>query len=282
MTMARIVGTVSTSHIPAIGRAIAKNLQDDPYWKPFFGGFERVHEWLSRAKPDVAVVAYNDHGLNFFLDRMPTFAVGAAPQYVNADEGWGIPSLTPFRGDPDLSWHIIESLVADEFDVVTCQEMLVDHGFALPMALLWPGGTDWPVTTVPISVNTVQHPLPTPARCYKLGQAIGRAIDSYDEDLRVVVIGTGGLSHQLDGTRAGFINKDFDLMCMEKIVSDPEALTRYSIPQLVELAGAQGVELVNWLVARGMIGKNVEKVHSNYHIPISNTAAGLLVLENRA
>jgi protocatechuate 4,5-dioxygenase beta chain len=280
--MARIVGTVSTSHIPAIGRAIAKNLQSDPYWQPFFGGFDRVHEWLAKVKPDVAVVAYNDHGLNFFLDKMPTFAVGAAPQYINADEGWGIPSLTPFRGNPDLSWHIIESLVADEFDVVSCQEMFVDHGFALPMALLWPGGADWPVTTVPISVNTVQHPLPTPARCYKLGQALGRAIDSYDEDLRVVVIGTGGLSHQLDGTRAGFINKEFDLMCMEKIVSDPEALTRYSIPQLVELAGAQGVELVNWLIARGMLGKKVEKVHSNYHIPISNTAAGLLVLENRA
>jgi protocatechuate 4,5-dioxygenase beta chain len=280
--MARIVGTVSTSHIPAIGRAIAKNLQSDPYWQPFFGGFDRVHEWLAKVKPDVAVVAYNDHGLNFFLDKMPTFAVGAAPQYVNADEGWGIPSLTPFRGNPDLSWHIIESLVADEFDVVSCQEMLVDHGFALPMALLWPGGADWPVTTVPISVNTVQHPLPTPARCYKLGQALGRAIDSYDEDLRVVVIGTGGLSHQLDGTRAGFINKEFDLMCMEKIVGDPEALTRYSIPQLVELAGAQGVELVNWLIARGMLGNKVEKVHSNYHIPISNTAAGLLVLENRA
>jgi protocatechuate 4,5-dioxygenase beta chain len=280
--MARIVGTVSTSHIPAIGRAIAKNLQDDPYWKPFFGGFERVHEWLAKVKPDVAVVAYNDHGLNFFLDKMPTFAIGAAPRYVNADEGWGIPSLTPFRGDPDLSWHIIESVVAAEFDVVTCQEMLVDHGFSLPMALLWPGGADWPVTTVPISVNTVQHPLPSPARCYKFGRAIGRAIESYDEDLRVVVIGTGGLSHQLDGTRAGFINKEFDLMCMEKIVGDPEALTRYTIPQLVELAGAQGVELVNWLIARGMLGKTVEKVHSNYHIPISNTAAGLLVLENRA
>jgi protocatechuate 4,5-dioxygenase, beta chain len=156
--MAKIVGTVTTSHIPAIGRAIAKNLQSDPYWKPFFSGFENVHEWLARAKPDVAVVVYNDHGLNFFLDKMPTFAVGAAREYVNADEGWGIPSLTPFRGDPNLSWHIIESLIDEEFDITTCQEMLVDHGFSLPMALLWPGGADWPVTTVPISVNTVQQP----------------------------------------------------------------------------------------------------------------------------
>src|SRR5690606_8527001 len=154
--------------------------QDDPYWQPFFGGFARVHEWLAKVKPDVAVVAYNDHGLNFFLDKMPTFAIGAAPEYRNADEGWGIPTLTPFRGIPDLSWHLIESLVADEFDVTTCQEMLVDHGFSLPMALLWPGGGDWPVRVVPVSVNTVQHPLPSPARCWKLGRALGRALAAYE------------------------------------------------------------------------------------------------------
>ncbi len=280
--MATIVGAVTTSHIPAIGRAIAKNLQDDPYWKPFFGGFDRVHEWLAKVKPDVAVVAYNDHGLNFFLDKMPTFAIGAAAEYRNADEGWGIPTLTPFRGVPDLSWHLIESVVADEFDVTTCQEMLVDHGFSLPMALLWPGGGDWPVRVVPVSVNTVQHPLPSPARCYKLGRALGRAIAAYDEDMRVVVIGTGGLSHQLDGTRAGFINKAFDRMCMDRIVGDPQSLTHYTIPQLVEQAGAQGVELVNWIVARAMLEGDVACVHSNYHIPISNTAAGLMVMEPRA
>jgi protocatechuate 4,5-dioxygenase beta chain len=277
--MATIVGSISTSHIPAIGRAIAKNLQADAYWQPFFSGFDAVHEWLRAAKPDVAVVVYNDHGLNFFLDKMPTFAVGAAAQYANADEGWGLPQLPTFRGDPNLSWHVIESLVEDEFDVTTCQEMLVDHGFALPMALLWPGGGDWPVATLPISINTVQHPLPSPSRCLRFGQAIGRAIASYDEDLRVVVVGTGGLSHQLDGPRAGFINKPFDLMCMDKIVEEPDALARYSVRELVELAGAQGVELLNWLVARGTLDGRVEKVHSNYHIPISNTAAGLLVLE---
>jgi len=282
MSMATIVGSITTSHIPAIGKALVRNLQEDPYWKPFFAPFAKVHEWLARVKPDVAVVVSNDHGLNFFLDKLPTFAVGAAPEYVNADEGWGIPSQLPFRGDPDLSWHLIESLVGEEFDLTTCQEMQVDHGFALPMALLWPGGKPWPVSTVPVAVNTVQHPLPSPARCYKLGQALGRAITSYERDLRVVVIGTGGLSHQLDGTRAGFINKEFDLMCLDKIVSDPQALTRYTIPQLVEQAGAQGVELLNWLVARGTLGERVERVHQSYHIPISNTAAGLQVLEKVA
>src|SRR5262249_20592454 len=177
-----------------------------------------VHAWLNEVQPDLSIVVYNDHGLNFFLDKMPTFAVGAAPQYKNADEGWGLPVVAPFPGDPEFSWHLIESLVADEFDITTCQEMLVDHAFTVPMSLLWPKPGSRPVTTVPISVNTVQFPLPSPARCYKLGKALRRAIESYDEDIRVLVIGTGGLSHQLDGTRAGFINKKFDLMCLEKIV----------------------------------------------------------------
>ncbi|HZL96420.1 MAG TPA: class III extradiol dioxygenase family protein, partial [Vicinamibacterales bacterium] len=201
--MARIVGGICTSHIPAIGNAIARGLQDDPYWQPFFAGYPPVRDWLERVKPDVAVMVYNDHGLNFFLDKLPTFAVGAAPEYRNADEGWGLPTLAPYPGHPQLSWHVIESLVNDEFDITSCQEMFVDHAFTVPLALLWPGDRR-PVKTVPVAVNTVQHPLPTPARCFKLGHALGRAIASYPEDLRVVVIGTGGLSHQLDGERAGF------------------------------------------------------------------------------
>ncbi|MDH4053413.1 MAG: class III extradiol dioxygenase family protein [Rubrivivax sp.] len=276
--MAKIVGAITTSHVPAIGGAIAKGLQNDPYWKPFFDGFPPVRHWLAEVKPDVAVIVYNDHGLNFFLDKMPTFAVGAAPTYANADEGWGIPQVPPFQGDPALSWQLIESLVADEFDLVTCQEMKVDHAFTLPMALCWPG-QKWPVRTVPVVVNTVQAPLPSAARCYKLGQAIGRAIENWDDELRVLVMGTGGLSHQLDGQRAGFINKEFDLRFMDSLVQDPTWATRYSIDDLIELAGTQGVELLNWLVARGTLGPSVRKLHANYHIPISNTAAGLMVLE---
>jgi protocatechuate 4,5-dioxygenase beta chain len=180
-----------------------------------------------------------------------------------------------------LSWHIIESLVADEFDVTSCQEMLVDHAFTIPLALLWPDAGARPVPTIPIEINTVQHPLPTPARCFKFGQAIGRAIESYAPDMKVLVVGTGGLSHQLDGTRAGFINKEFDLMCLEQLVLQPEALTRYTIPQLVELAGSQGVELLNWIAMRGTLTGRVSKAHSNYHIPISNTASALLVLDHQ-
>jgi protocatechuate 4,5-dioxygenase beta chain len=280
--MARIVGAITTSHIPAIGNAIAKGLQDEPYWKPFFGAFAQVHAWLDKVRPDAAVVVYNDHGLQFFLDKMPTFALGAADEYRNADEGWGLPTLPPYRGDAALSWHLIESLVGEEFDLTTCQEMLVDHAFTVPLKLLWPKERACPVATVPLAVNTVQHPLPTPARCIKLGRALGRAIASYPKDMKVVVVGTGGLSHQLDGTRAGFINRGFDEMCMAAMVDEPEALARYSIHQLVEAAGTQGVEVLNWLIARAALTGRVEKVHSNYHIPISNTASGLMVLEQAA
>ncbi len=279
--MAEIAGIITTSHVPAIGGAIAKGLQSDPYWKPFFDGFPPVREWLAKVKPDVVVLVYNDHGLNFFLDKMPTFAIGAAAEYRNADEGWGIPTVPPFRGDPELSWHIIESLVAEEFDLVSCQEMVVDHAFTLPMALCWPD-QKWPVRTVPVVVNTVQAPLPSAARCYKLGKALGRAIASWPKDERVVVMGTGGLSHQLDGERAGFIKKDFDLKFMDSMINNPAWATKYSTVELVELSGTQGVELLNWVVARGTLPQKVRKQQANYHIPISNTASGLMVLEPAA
>ena len=279
--MATIVGAITSSHVPAIGGAIAKGRQQEPYWKPFFDGFDPARAWLAKEGPDAVVVFYNDHGLNFFLDKLPTFAVGAAPEYRNADEGWGIPTVRPFAGDPALSWHLIESLVADEFDITMCQEMLVDHACTLPMALLWPGGGAWPVRIVPIAMNHVQHPLPSLKRSFALGRAVGRALDAWESNDRILVIGTGGLSHQLDGERAGFINKPFDLMCMDAMVNEPEKLTRYSTLDIVREAGAQGTELMAWVAARGALTGRVTKVHSSYHIPVSNTATGLMVLENQ-
>jgi protocatechuate 4,5-dioxygenase beta chain len=279
--MAQIIGYVGTSHVPAIGTAIARNLQEQPYWKPFFDGFPKVRDWLGAVRPDVVVVFYNDHGLNFFLDKLPTFAVGAAAEYANADEGWGLPNFGTYRGYPGLSWHIIEQLLQDEFDPVSCQEMLVDHAFSIPLQLLWPEGIGG-IRTVPIAINTVQHPLPSARRCLKLGQSVGRAIASWPEKLKVLILGTGGLSHQLDGQRAGFINKPFDLLCLDRLVQDPEALIRYSGAELVELAGTQGVEILNWIAARGALGGDLRQVQRNYHIPISNTAAALLALETRA
>ncbi|MCC6947366.1 MAG: protocatechuate 3,4-dioxygenase [Bradyrhizobiaceae bacterium] len=279
--MAHIIGGVATSHVPAIGKAIADKKQNEPYWKPFFGGFDFVHQWLQREKPDIAVFFYNDHGLNFFLDKMPTFAVGAANEYHNDDEGWGLPVSRSFAGDAAFSWHLIEALVADEFDVTMCQEMLVDHAVAVPMQLMWPNAKEWPVKIIPVSINTVQHPLPSAARCFKFGRSIGRAIESYAGNQKVMVVGTGGLSHQLDGERAGFINKEFDLLCMDKIVSDPEALTGYSSEKLVELAGTQGVELLNWIAMRGALTGRVTEAFRNYHIPISNTAAATMVFDHQ-
>jgi protocatechuate 4,5-dioxygenase, beta chain len=277
--MARIIGGVASTHVPAIGKAIAEKKQNDPYWKPFFKGFDYVHDWLAREKPDVAVIFYNDHGLNFFLDKLPTFAVGAAPEYRSQDEGWGIPVARAVAGDPALSWHLINALVADEFDITMCQEMLIDHAVTIPMTLMWPG-QQWPVRIVPVAINTVQHPLPSLARCLRLGQSIGRALESYPQNVRVMVVGTGGLSHQLDGKRAGFINREFDQLCLDRIVGEPEALARYSIHEWVEHSGAQGVEFLNWMAMRGALTGRVSEAHRNYHIPISNTAAATVVLEN--
>ena len=276
--MAQIVGGLASSHIPAIGGAIAKGIQQEPYWKPFFDGFPPTHQWLQRVKPDVVVVFYNDHGLNFFLDKMPTFSVGAAASYQNADEGWGIPTLPPFKGCPELSWHLIDHLIEKEFDIVTCQEMLVDHAFTLPLKLFWPQEGACPVMTVPICINTVQFPLPSAKRCFQLWRAVGDAIRSWNSDLKVAVMATGGLSHQLDGTRAGFINKAFDLEFMDSLINNPEWATQFSIHELVEKTGTQGVELVMWLAMRGALGHNVKPIHQNYHIPISNTATGVMAL----
>ncbi|MFM1817349.1 MAG: Protocatechuate 4,5-dioxygenase beta chain [Pseudomonadota bacterium] len=279
--MAQLIGGLASSHIPAIGGAIHKGIQADPYWAPFFAGYPPVQKWLAEKKPDVVVIFYNDHGLNFFLDKMPTFAVGAAAQYNNADEGWGIPTMPPFKGEVDLSWQIINTLVEKDFDIVTCQEMLVDHACTLPLKLFWPEG-EAPVTIVPVNINTVQFPLPSAKRCYALGKAVGEAIAAWDSDKKVAVLASGGLSHQLDGERAGFINKAFDLQFMDSLVSNPEWATQFSSLDLVEKTGTQGVELLMWLAMRAALsaaGPRVKEVHRNYYIPISNTATGLMAFE---
>lgn len=279
--MARILGGITTSHIPAVGNAIANESFEDPYWKPFFDGYPPIHDWLAETKPDVVINIYNDHGLGLFLDKMPTFAIGAAHEYRNEDEGWGIPRLDPFPGDAKMSWHLIEEMVAAEFDITSCQELAVDHGFVVPMQLFWPGAPHNAAMprAIPISANTVQHPIPTLNRALNFGKALRRAIQSYPEDVKVVILGTGGLSHQLDGARAGFINREFDEYCMEKIVTDPEALTKISRYELVEKAGAQGTEFLMWMMMRGALGAKVNPLHRNYHIPISNTGAGTMLLE---
>lgn len=278
--MATIIGGITSSHIPAIGNAIERNQQQEPYWKDFFDGYPPIHAWLNQQQPDVAVIFYNDHGLEFFIDKKPTFAIGAAARYHNADEGWGIKTIPPVNGDEDLSWHICNELVDDEFDITICQEMRIDHGVTVPLQLMWPGYSYGHMKVIPVAINCEQHPMPSPKRCFDLGRSIGKAIESYDEDIKVVILGTGGMSHQLDGERAGYINKDFDLMCMDKIVNHPEELLHYTIRDLVEIAGAQGPEIIMWLGMRGALTGQVKELHRNYHIPVSNTGAGTMLLEN--
>ncbi len=279
--MAEIIGAIGSSHIPAIGVAIARKIQQTPYWKPFFDGFPPIHDWLAREKPDVAIVFYNDHGLEFFLDKKPTFAIGAAAEYISYDEGWGIDTIPPVIGDEGLSWHICNELVEDEFDITICQELGIDHGLTVPMQLMWPGNSYGHMKVIPVVINCEEHPMPSPKRCFDLGRSIGKAVESYEKELKVVVLGTGGLSHQLDGQRAGLINKEFDIMCMDKIVNQPEELLDFSIRDLVEIAGAQGVELNMWLAMRGALTGQVTELHRNYHIPISNTGAGTMLLSNK-
>jgi len=280
--MARLVGGVTTSHIPAIGNAMTNKLEQTPYWKRFFDGYEPVKEWLAKVDPDIAIVVYNDHGLNFFLDKVPTIALGCADRYENADEGWGLQTLASFDGDAQFSWHLAESLIEQEFDITTCQEMLVDHGFIVPMALMWRHLPAWPVRGIPLAINTVQHPIPSARRLYKLGKALGRAIESYPEDLKVVIFGTGGMSHQLQGERAGIIDVEYDLRCMESVISDPDWLASQTTTEIIEKAGTEGVETIMWLAMRGAMGPNVRCVHKHYHAPISNTGAGVLVFDNAA
>jgi len=278
--VARIIGGITTSHIPAIGKAMSEGRESDPYWKRFFDGYEPVKEWLAETQPDVVIVVYNDHGLNFFLDKVPTFALGCADRYENADEGWGLKTLASFDGDAEFSWHLAESLINQDFDMTTCQQMLVDHGFVVPMALLWRHLPEWPVKTIPLAVNMVQHPLTSARRCFALGQSLRKAIESYPEDHKVLIVGTGGMSHQLQGERAGHINVEFDLQCMERIVEDPQWLAALGNTEIIEKAGTEGIEVIMWLVMRGALNPDVKVVHKHYHVPISNTGAGVLVLED--
>ncbi len=279
--MARVVGGITTSHIPAVGNAMANGLEGTDYWKRFFDGYEPVKSWLAEVNPDLAIVVYNDHGLNFFLNAVPTIALGCAAHYRNADEGWGLPQRVEFDGDMELSWHLAESLVESQFDITTCQEMLVDHGFIVPMSLLWGHLPAWPVKAIPLAINTVMHPVPTARRLLSLGRALGEAIAAYPEDLKVVILGTGGMSHQLQGERAGMIDVDFDLECMEHIIDDPEWFANFSNSEIMERAGTEGIETIMWLVMRGALQQDVEVVHKHYHVPVSNTGAGVLVLDNR-
>ena len=278
--MAQIVAGVGTSHVPSIGVAFDQNQQESSEWKPLFDGYKPAKAWLKDAKITHAIVLYNDHGTDFFFDKYPTFAMGAADEYPIGDEGWGVRPLPSLKGDTDFSWHLANSLIKDaEFDMTMCQEMVMDHGILVPMPLLFEHEPDWSVKTVPLAVNVLQHPLPTAKRLWKLGQALRVAVETYPKEARVAIIGTGGLSHQLHGDRFGHTNEAWDNEFMDRIEDSPESLIDVSHDELMERGGAESVEIMMWLAMRGALTPEVKKIHRNYYLPML-TGMGLTVLED--
>lgn len=279
--MARIIGGIGSSHVPTIGVAYDKGKQDHPAWAPLFAGYGPVARWLAEQRPDVLVFFYNDHVNAFFLDLYPTFAIGVDAAYANADEGAGMRALPPVQGHPELAAHMTECLVNDEFDMAVFQDRALDHGVMSPLPLLWPHDDGWPGRVVPVMINVVQYPLPTARRCFRLGQAIRRAVESYPEDLSVVVVGTGGLSHQIHGERTGFNNTEWDREFLDRIERDPESLTALRHVDFIRRGGAEGAEVIMWLAMRGALGPHVRKVHENYYLA-TTTAMAVAVFEPMA
>ncbi len=278
--MAELVGAVGTSHIPAVGVAIDKGRTEEPYWAPYFAKLPPLRDWIAGVSPDVCIVVYNDHANAFSLEIIPTFALGTAARFGIADEGFGRRPVPAVIGDPELAWHLGESLILDEFDMTLVQEMEVDHGLTVPLSVAFGQPEAWPCKVIPLAVNVVQYPPPTGNRCYRLGQAIRRAIDSYPGGERVVIFGTGGLSHQLQAQRAGLINAAWDAHFLDLLVDDPEAAARISHVEYLREAGSEGIELVMWLIMRGAMNPHVKEIYRATHVPTSNTHNGVLVLEN--
>jgi protocatechuate 4,5-dioxygenase, beta chain len=280
--MAEVIWGLATSHVPSIGAAMDRGKTEDPNWKGLFDGYAPARAWLAEHEPDVAIVVYNDHANGIDLDIVPTFGIGTAERYDVADEGFGKRPVPDVVGDPELSLHLLESLVDDGFDLTVFQELDVDHGFTVPLSVWTPDpGESWPCPVIPLLVNVIQYPQPTAARCYALGQALGRAIRSYPKDVKVAILGTGGMSHQLAGARAGYINPEFDHMFLEAIEKDPAKLTTLSRQDYIREAGSEGIEMIMWLIMRGAMNEQVTKVHSHYFVPASNTAAAIALFDNR-
>jgi protocatechuate 4,5-dioxygenase, beta chain len=278
--VARIIAGVTSSHVPAIGAAIDLKKTEEPYWQRVFSGFEKSKAWMANAKPDVVIAVYNDHASAFSVELIPTFALGCAAQFPPADEGWGPRPVPVVKGHPELASHIAQSVILDEFDLTVVNKMEVDHGLTVPLNLMFGSPPEWPCPVIPLAVNVVMYPPPTGHRCYMLGRAIRRAVQSYPQDLRVVVMGTGGMSHQISGPRAGLINSKFDKAYLDGLSRDPKKLARISHLDYMREAGAEGIEMVMWLIMRGALDDKVKEVYRFYTVPASNTAVGHIILEN--
>ncbi|HEY6513033.1 MAG TPA: class III extradiol dioxygenase subunit beta [Burkholderiaceae bacterium] len=283
--MARITASVYTSHVPAIGAALDLGKAQEPYWQKVFSGYEFSKRWELENRPDVVFLVFNDHATSFSLEIIPTFAIGTAAEYAVADEGWGPRPVPKVIGHPELASHIAQSVIQDDFDLTIVNKMDVDHGLTVPLSLLFGQPAAWPCKVIPFAVNVVQYPVPSGRRCFALGQAIRKAIESFDEPLNVQVWGTGGMSHQLQGPRAGLINKEWDNRFLDRLIHEPAQLAQLPHIDYVREAGSEGIELVMWLIARGAMadvagGPQPKVTHRFYHVPASNTAVGHLILEN--
>ncbi|HTT41313.1 MAG TPA: class III extradiol dioxygenase subunit beta [Burkholderiales bacterium] len=283
--MARISASVYTSHVPAIGAALDLGKTGEPYWQAVFKGYDFSKEWMKEHTPDVIFLVYNDHATAFSLELIPTFAIGTAAEFAVADEGWGPRPVPKVIGHPELASHIAQSVIQDDFDLTIVNKMDVDHGLTVPLSLMCGQPQKWPCPVIPFAVNVVQYPVPSGRRCFKLGQAIRKAVESFDEPLNVQIWGTGGMSHQLQGPRAGLINKEWDNRFLDRLIDDPAGLASVPHIEYVREAGSEGIELVMWLIARGAMadvdsGKRPKVVHRFYHVPASNTAVGHLIMEN--
>ena len=285
---ARITASVFSSHVPAIGAAIDHGKTGEPYWQPLFKGFEFSKQWMQDNLPDVIFLVYNDHATNFDLGVIPTFAIGTAAEFDPADEGYGPRPVPVVKGAPELASHIAQSVIQQDFDLTIVNNLKVDHGLTVPLNLMFGSPAEWPCKVIPFHVNVVQYPVPSGARCFALGQAIRRAIESYDEPLEVHIWGTGGMSHQLQGPRAGLINAEWDNAFLDRLITDPAGLSKMPHIDYVREAGSEGIELVMWLIARGAMsdvagsGKAPKVAHRFFHVPASNTAVGHLIMENQA
>jgi protocatechuate 4,5-dioxygenase beta chain len=279
--VAKIVASVNCSHVPAIGAAFDQGKTQTPYWKPVFDGFDFSKKWIADLEPDVVILVYNDHASAFSLEVIPTFALGCAAEFPPADEGWGPRPVPTVYGHPEFASHIAQSVILDEFDLTVVNKMAVDHGLTVPLSLMFGQPQEWPCKIIPLPVNVVVFPPPTGNRCYRFGKAIRKAVESYHEDLKVVIFGTGGMSHQLQGARAGLINSKFDKAFLDNLVKNPKKAAKIEFLEYVREAGSEAIELVMWLISRGALADEVKEVYRFYHVPSSNTALGHLILENR-
>ncbi len=279
--MARITAGVATSHVPAIGAAMDLGKTQEEYWKPVFKGYEWTRNWILEPenRPDVVILVFNDHATAFDMNLIPTFAIGCADEFKPADEGWGPRKVPIVKNDADFAWHIAQSCILDEFDMTIVNKMDVDHGLTVPLSLMFNQPQAWPCKVIPLAVNVVTYPPPTGNRCYNLGKAIRRAVESYPEDLNVQVWGTGGMSHQLQGPRAGLINAEWDQRFLDDLSADAERLKNIPHIEYLRETGSEGIEMVMWLVMRGALGDNAAELHRHYHVPASNSAVGHIVLK---